>query len=64
MLGPLGGILRTKDELGIVMQRQVNANQSAKQGAAARRTVWILGIIAAAMFVLSIVQQLVLMHHL
>ncbi|MGN6312287.1 MAG: hypothetical protein ACTHMO_00835 [Rhodanobacteraceae bacterium] len=30
----------------------------------ARRTAWVLGIIAVAMFVLSIVQQLALVHHL
>lgn len=30
----------------------------------ARRTAWVLGIIAVAMFVLSIVQQLVLVHHI
>lgn len=46
----------------------MNASHAAKANPssqrAARRTAWILGIIAIAMFVLSIVQQLVLVHHL
>ena len=42
--------------------QQINTEQRGKR--AARRTAWILGTIAAAMFVLSIVQQLVLTHHI
>jgi hypothetical protein len=40
------------------------AENSSRQQRSARRTAWILGIVAVAMFVLSIVQQLVLVHHL
>ncbi|HEX6612903.1 MAG TPA: hypothetical protein VF022_03445 [Rhodanobacteraceae bacterium] len=39
------------------------AENNPRQQRMARRTAWILGIIAVAMFVLSIVQQLVLVHH-
>ncbi|HET7556752.1 MAG TPA: hypothetical protein VFK08_01610 [Rhodanobacteraceae bacterium] len=42
--------------------QQIATEEKGKR--AARRTAWILGIIALAMFVLSIVQQLVLTHHI
>ena len=40
----------------------LKAENNLRQQRMARRTAWILGTIAVAMFVLSIVQQLVLVH--
>ena len=40
------------------------AENHSRQQRSARRTAWVLGIIAVAMFVLSIVQQLALVHHI
>jgi hypothetical protein len=48
--------------LGAEMNTDLRHNESARQQRMARRTAWILGGIAVAMFLLSIVQQLVLVH--
>ncbi|HEX7129178.1 MAG TPA: hypothetical protein VF217_03805 [Rhodanobacteraceae bacterium] len=49
-----------------MQQAEMNSKteNDSKQQRMARRTAWILGIIAIAMFVLSIVQQLALTHHI
>jgi hypothetical protein len=58
----MAALLNNSTLRGGQLVMNTKAENNPRQARMARRTAWILGTIAVAIFVLSIVQQLVLVH--